>query len=396
MSTTEEIARRYFDAVTARDVDAMVACWAPGGVDRLTGEEDLDVPDGLRRWFGELFAAFPDFTFEVLSTTTEADRCAVQWRATGTFTGPGRFNGLTGNGARVDVEGCDVVEVRDDKVAANSAYFNAAQLARQLGILPPAGSPVEQRLTAVANGKTKLAARVASAPPEQIADGVWVLRGGLLRTMNVYLVEEPDGSGVTVFDAGEKGMAAAILAAAAPLGGIRRVVLGHADNDHRGAAPHLHAPVFCHPAEVAAAEAGGHRDYWNQDLLPAPVRALHRFLMEHAWEGGPVPIEGTVAEGDEIAGFRVVELPGHAPGLIGLLRESDGVALVSDAFYMTSMWGRPQPASVPVDAYNLDTEQARESIRKLADLAPKIVAPGHLGPLTGDDVVGELRRAAER
>ena len=43
----------------------------------------------------------------------------------------------------------------------------------------------------------------ASAPPERMADGVWLLRGGLLRTMNVYLVEEPDGRGVTVFDAGE-------------------------------------------------------------------------------------------------------------------------------------------------------------------------------------------------
>ena len=42
-------------------------------------------------------------------------------------------------------------------------------------------------------------------------------------------------------------------------------------------------------------------------------------------------IGGTVSEGDEVAGFRVIHFPGHAPGLIGLWRESDRVALVSDS-----------------------------------------------------------------
>ncbi|WP_320671668.1 MBL fold metallo-hydrolase [Patulibacter defluvii] len=233
-----------------------------------------------------------------------------------------------------------------------------------------------------------------SPTPEPIADGVSLLRGGFGGAMNVVLIDEPDGSGVTVFDAGEKGMAQAISDAAAARGGVKRIVLGHADNDHRGAAPHVAAPVFCHRLEVAAAEAGGHRDYWRMNELPLPVRLLHRVLMRVSWEGGPTPIAGTVAEGDEIAGFRVIDLPGHAPGLIGLFRERDRVALVSDCFYMTSMYGKPQPPAVPLDPYNQDTEQARASIAKLADLEPAIVVPGHLGPLTGPDVVGALRRAA--
>lgn len=234
--------------------------------------------------------------------------------------------------------------------------------------------------------------RIACAPPEQIADGVWVLRGGAFRAMNVYLIREPDG--VTAFDAGEKGMAPAIKHFGARLGGLKRVVLGHADNDHRGAAPHVGVPVFCHPAEVAHAGVAGHRNYWRQEELPVPVRTFHRFLMAHAWDGGPVDIAGTLTEGDEVGEFRVVELPGHAPGLIALFRDRDRLALVSDAFYMTSMWGRPQPPAVPLDAYNLDTHQARESLRKLAALEPRVAAPGHLGPLTGRDVPDELRRAA--
>ena len=237
---------------------------------------------------------------------------------------------------------------------------------------------------------------LASAPPEHMADGVWLLRGGLLRTMNVYLVEEPDGRGVTVFDAGEKGMAGAIVAAAQSFGGITRVVLGHGDTDHRGSAPALraYADVLCHPDAVAQAEGSGGRDYWQMGELPLDVRLLHGFSHRFVWDGGPVHVDGTVSAGEQIAGFEVVELPGHAPGLIGLWRERDRVALVSDCFYMNDMHGRPQPPAAPLDAYNLDTAEARRSIAKLAALRPAVVLPGHLGPLTGPDVVEQLEAAA--
>ena len=59
--------------------------------------------------------------------------------------------------------------------------------------------------------------------------------------MNVYLLEDDDG--VVVFDAGEKSMAPAIAVAAARMGGIKRIVLGHADFDHRGAAPVVEVSV---------------------------------------------------------------------------------------------------------------------------------------------------------
>ena len=229
---------------------------------------------------------------------------------------------------------------------------------------------------------------------EPIAPRVWLLRGGLTRLMNVYLLEDDDG--VVVFDAGEKGMAKAIAAAGARLGGISRVVLGHGDTDHRGSAPALSkvAPVVCHPDAVGQAEGSGGRDYWQMEKLPTAIRLLHRFTHRFIWDGGPVKISGTVAAGERIAGFEVVELAGHAPGQIGLWRESDGVALVSDTVYLTSMTGRPTAAHVPNEAYNLDTDAARASIRRLAALRPRIVGVGHLGPMTGPDVVAELEAAA--
>ncbi len=236
---------------------------------------------------------------------------------------------------------------------------------------------------------------VAAVPAlEPIAPRVWLLRGGLTRAMNAYLIE--DGDGVVVYDTGEKGMAGAIAAACARMGGLKQVVLGHADTDHRGSAPALSAiaPVVCHPDAVAQAQGAGGRSYWQPSKLPPAIRLLHAALHRWVWDGGPVRISATVRAGDEIAGFRVIELPGHAPGQIGLWREADRVALVSDCFYMTTMLGRPTAPHPPLDAYNLDSTLARASIRALAALRPRVVAPGHLGPLTGPGVVAQLERAA--
>jgi glyoxylase-like metal-dependent hydrolase (beta-lactamase superfamily II) len=236
-------------------------------------------------------------------------------------------------------------------------------------------------------------AKLAAAPPEKVADGVWLIRGGFKRVMNVLLLE--DGDGVVAYDAGEKGMAGPIAAAAQSMGGLKRVVLGHADTDHRGSAPQLSqiAPIQCHPDAVEQAQGSGGRDYWRMEELPLVVQKAHGYLHEHVWDGGPVQISGTVAEGDTVAGFEVVELSGHAPGLIGLWRERDRLALVSDTVYITDMYGRPIDPSVPDEPYNLDTEKAKASIRKLAALDPATVVPGHLGPLTGPGLREKLERA---
>jgi hydroxyacylglutathione hydrolase len=392
MASPSEIARRYFAALGARDLDAAVACWASDAVDRLVGAQELIAPDGIRRYFGALFAAFPDFELEVLEVTAGRGRAAVRWRAHGTFAGPGDFQGFVANGATMTLEGCDVVTVRDDLIQHNDAYIDSGDVARQLGLLPAAGSRAEARLTRLANARTQVLAKVNGVDTEPIADRVFVVRGGFPIKTNVYLIE--DGDGVVVFDAGTRAMGGALRVASARLRGAKRLVLSHADADHRGGAPALGAPVYCHPAERAAAESPDPwRDYWDLEKLDPHVRVLLRRLVP-TWDGGAVTVQGTVTDADEIAGFRVVELPGHAPGLIGLFRQSDRLALVSDCVYtIDPQTGRNRPVQLPHPAFDADVEQARASIRKLAELEPSAVWAGHGDPVTGD-VSGQLRAAA--
>jgi steroid delta-isomerase-like uncharacterized protein len=393
MASSSEIAKQYFEAVNAHDLDAAVALWEPGAVDRFVGQQEVTAPEGVRGYFGVLFAAFPDFSIEVLEITAARNRTAVRWRARGTFAGPGQFEGFDPNGARLEIEGCDVLTVSDDKIRHNDAYVDSGDIARKLGFLPPPGSKAEARLAKLANVRTKVRSMMHGVEPERVADGVWVLRGGFpLKEMNVYFIE--DDGGVTMFDAGIDDMTDAVRVAAVRAGGIRRIVLGHADADHRGSAPGLDVPTYCHPIERAAAEsAESFRDYWDMSKLSPHARPFFKRIIP-VWDGGAVQIAGTVSEGDEVAGFKVIELPGHAPGLIGLFRESDRLALVSDAFYtldiQTGIRGGPR---VPHPAFDADVAQARASLRKLAALDPSIAWGGHAQPVRGD-VAAQLERAA--
>lgn len=394
--SSADVAKRYFAALAAHDLDAALACWAPGGIERQVGQRELAAPHELRTFLQELQGAFPDLMWEVLDVIAadQDNRVAVRWRARGTFAGPKTFQGFVANGAHLDMEGCDVLAVTEDgKIERLEAYLDSGDVARQLGVLPPTGSRAEANLTKLANVRTRAMAWIHGTDAERIAEGVWIVRGGVpMKTHNVYLIE--DGDGVALFDAGSADMSGALAAASARLGGITRIVLGHADCDHRGAAPSLGAPVYCHPNECEAAESPEtYRPYFDRSKLDPRGRTVLWRLMA-SWDGGPVEIAGTVEEGDEIAGFKVVHLPGHAPGLIALFRESDRLALVSDTVYTVDpQSGRKQAAQVPHPAFNQDTERARVAIRKLAALDPVSVWPGHTDPVTGD-VQAQLEHAA--
>jgi len=389
----ESIARRYFAAIDAHDLEQAVSLWADGGRENVRGQVDTLAPEGVREFIGGLMNAIPDLRMHVVSTTTEADRCGVQWRLTGTFAGPGEFAGVAPTGSPIELEGFDLIAVRDGLIQSNDAFSDSTTFARQIGMLPPQGSSAEQRMTGAFNAKTRLTSRLGAGEAELVAQGVWVVQGQPGRC-NVYLLE--DDGGVTLFDAGARTMTRAVASAGAKLGGIRRVVLGHGHTDHRGVAPALGVPVLCHPDEVQDAEGSGGFRYWPEGLagLPTPLRQFHRLLHRYAWDAGPVKISETVREGDEIAEFSVIDLPGHAPGQIGLWRESDRLALSSDCFYTLDMWGRDCPPRLPERIYNFDTEQARASIRKLAALEPAAAWPGHAKALTGD-VRSQLERAAD-
>ena len=155
--STTEVARSYFEAVGDRDLDAMESHYEPGSVGKIHGLVELHVGGNYREWFGNLFRAFPDWNFEVLDIVAEGEKAAVRWRARGTFNGDAKFEGMDPNGASVEVEGCDLVTIRDGKLVDNQAYSSGTEIMRQLGALPPQDSAPERGMIAALNLKTRAA-----------------------------------------------------------------------------------------------------------------------------------------------------------------------------------------------------------------------------------------------
>jgi hydroxyacylglutathione hydrolase len=233
---------------------------------------------------------------------------------------------------------------------------------------------------------------IPAATVTQIATGVKQVSVGAPFRSHVYLIDGPDGP--IAFDAGIKDSGPEILDAAG--GRLERVILSHSHIDHRGGASELGAPVYCHPDEVADAEGDAGMSYADFGLIENElVREVVPQLLA-TWDGGPVKIAGTISDGEQIAGFRVIHTPGHAPGQIALFRESDRLLIAADTIYtLDAETGQPASARVPHPFGNWNSEMARESIRRLIPLDATSVWTGHAEAVTGTDIAGQLERAAD-
>ena len=208
---------------------------------------------------------------------------------------------------------------------------------------------------------------------EQVADGVWRHAGDLRQAMNIYLLAEDDGS-VTIFDGGTAGMTEGVRRAAEEIGPIKRIVLGHGHADHRGVAPRSasRCSATSTSAPTSRATAGCTTSRWTGSASGSRARSTRGCSTTGTAARRRSPRRSS--EGDEVAGFTVKHFPGHAPGLIGLWRERDRLAIVCDTVYFVdSMKFKPVDwPNVPNRVFNQDHDAAIASLRKLAALEPRV------------------------
>jgi hydroxyacylglutathione hydrolase len=206
-----------------------------------------------------------------------------------------------------------------------------------------------------------------------LAPGVWRLKEIPAPTINVYLAED------VLIDAGRTWDKRRIFS---ELEGreISMLALTHVHPDHQGAAKAVcearGVPLACHAEDVDAME--GRRPVQEASA----TNPVNRFIAK-IWQGPPYKVARVLREGDEVAGFRVVHTPGHARGHVVFFRESDRVAICGDVIrnmsYATALTGIKEPPPV----FTYDMAENRRSIRKLAELNPSLILPGH-GPAVTD------------
>lgn len=249
---------------------------------------------------------------------------------------------------------------------------------------------------------------------QEIAPGVyWLMLGRGWRAVNVYLARA--GSGWALIDAGWKGDAAAIAAAAEEVFGkdapAASVLLTHVHPDHSGAAHELarrwDCRVWVHPRELPIAlgevdairHGSGPLDRWL--ILPAMRcagrRRRERLLARESLAG----VAEVLDPGEEppgLPGWRALQTPGHTPGHVAFLRSEDDVVLTGDALATVELNALPgmvlgrRGLSAAPWITTWDWTAARASASALAALQPSVLAGGHGEPMSGAELQDGLRK----
>lgn len=218
----------------------------------------------------------------------------------------------------------------------------------------------------------------------ELASGIHAVGGKKGGWVRAFLVE--DGSDLLLVDTLYETDGSLVLAEIERLGrkpsDLKRIALTHGHRSHLGGLAVLKresgATIESH--EWEADIVSGDRKAQAVTILPRrPLKAYVPFQVGLALGFGahpPCPVDGTLEDGDTFGPLQVLHIPGHTPGHLGFYSEEHGVLLSGDAIATWPDFRAGWPA------FNLNVDQQKDSVRRLASLEPKVVGVGHGEPIT--------------
>jgi steroid delta-isomerase-like uncharacterized protein len=130
-----QVVRTYVETWTAADLDGWLATFAADGTYSDPNIPKPTLAHGLKEHFAGFFAGFPDATCETVALDAISDDVWV-WRFVGRGTNTGSFRGLPPTGRRVEVPGCEFIEIKGDRVCRVNGYVDRLTMLNQLGLAP--------------------------------------------------------------------------------------------------------------------------------------------------------------------------------------------------------------------------------------------------------------------
>lgn len=206
---------------------------------------------------------------------------------------------------------------------------------------------------------------------KQLAEGVQLLRGWPPNAINAYLV------GDVLIDAATRQAEKRIVRQISHES-VTAHALTHAHPDHQGSShaicERLGIPLWCGQADIPAMETPG-------AIRNTQAPGWLNFLQAHFWTGPPHPVARALKEGDEVAGFTVLDTPGHSRGHVSFWRESDRVLILGDVLNNVNVMSGFPGLHEPPAIFTPDPARNRNSARRLAALEPALACFGHGPPL---------------
>jgi steroid delta-isomerase-like uncharacterized protein len=156
----EQHARSAYDALARRDAEVIGEHYREDCVVDIVPIGVFRGRQALVDFFREAFAAVPDLETTVTRVVAGETQAAVEWRMSGNFTG-GPFQGIEPTGKHVELRGLDLMEIEDGETVSNTAYYDGAAFARQVGMLPPEGSGADRMMKSAFNAVTNVRKTIA-------------------------------------------------------------------------------------------------------------------------------------------------------------------------------------------------------------------------------------------
>ncbi|MFN7138346.1 MAG: MBL fold metallo-hydrolase [Limisphaerales bacterium] len=228
--------------------------------------------------------------------------------------------------------------------------------------------------------------------------------------VNSYLVDDPISGQWILVDAGLRTSTNHILRAAMErFGSDSRpvaIVLTHGHFDHVGALGKLsefwEVPVYAHTLEFPYLNGCCAYPPPDPTVGGGMMSVMSRFLTRGPYDFSkrlrPLPSNGEIPG---MPGWRWLATPGHSPGHISLFYEAHRTLIAGDAFVTTkqesvlAILSQQQEVNGPPAYFTCDWESARNSVRVLASLNPRVAATGHGIPMSGEELAAQLQKLAD-
>ncbi|MFH0959724.1 MAG: MBL fold metallo-hydrolase [Pseudomonadota bacterium] len=216
---------------------------------------------------------------------------------------------------------------------------------------------------------------------EKITDGIlWVAgRDKFMPDSHIYVLGNVESDDLTIVDCGIFEMGNYKLSELDSYGisvdQVKRIIMTHTHLDHIGClrdflekGPHIE--LWVHRDEAAFLERGDDRIVFGNKMFESMIRSQYdiaprffEFKVTKKLDGGEVLDVGGNS-------FKVIHIPGHSIGSIGLYDEKRKIFLSGDTIYADGAIGR-------YDLFSADSEMLKESLERIRDLGIDTLLPCH-------------------
>ena len=216
---------------------------------------------------------------------------------------------------------------------------------------------------------------------ESVVEGIrWIPgRDKFLPDSHVYVIGKPSSTDFTLVDCGLMEMGSYKLEELDNFGiapeQIKRIIMTHTHMDHIGCLPELlraipEAEVWVHDEEASYLERGDDRIVFGNSMFESVIRSQYtipegffRFKIHRKLSGDEVLDLGGIS-------MRVIHLPGHSAGSIGLFNEEHKLLISGDTIYADGAIGR-------YDLFSANPSDLKRSLELVGDMGIDILLPCH-------------------